>query len=141
MTSPARREALQHYLEDIRDRMRLQAWDIYVSDTPADDDETLNIDPQIKTHWAKIHIGSFFELDDDIVNSREHQRQSAVHELVHCWQADLIHWLAEGKWRLPIAPDNVEQIEDFVVTSLEVQADAVARILAESMPMPPEWPE
>jgi len=115
--------------------MRLQAWDVEVVDlAPDDTDAILTIDPQPKRHYAPIRVGSFF------AERTLEQRQTVVHELAHLWHADLLWYMAMDTWRLPLAPDHARSIEERVHHELERHADAYARLLAPSMPMPPRWP-
>lgn len=134
-TTLVRRRNLQRYLEQLRDLMRLQAWDVEVLATPAYDEEALlETDPDPRRHWAPIRVGTFFEAGNDA----DEQRQTCVHELIHVVQADLLHWAIVGGWRLPLAPDAARAIEEGVRSRLEVQADFLARLIAPSMPAVPE---
>lgn len=135
MSTPRRRRALQAYLEQVRDLMRLQAWDIVVGDQEPDGaDSILEVKPQPKRHHASVRVGSFFS------EPQPEQRQTVVHELVHLVQGDLLWYLTEESWGLPLAPDQQRALQDRIHHELEVQADALARLLAPSMPMPPRWP-
>lgn len=135
MSTPKRRRALQAYLEQVRDLMRLQAWDLEVVDhAPEEDDAILTITPQPKRHYASVRVGTFF-------TERElEQRQTATHEVVHLVQGDLLWWLDNDPWGLALAPDQRRVLQERIHYELEVQADALARVIAPTMPMPPRWP-
>lgn len=135
MTTPRRRKALQAYLEQVRDLMRLQAWDLEVVDkAPDDDDSILSITPQPKRHYASVRVGSFF------TESALEQRQTVVHEVAHLIQGDLLWYVDEEPWVLTLAPDQARTMRERIHHELEVHADAYARLLAPYMPMPPRWP-
>lgn len=125
----------------LRDRLRLQAWDFEVVDKPAEDGAVLDVRPDPRRWWTSVRIGSFFSTDPDIVNGPHEQRQASIHELLHLPQADLLHWLHEGDWSKPLAPDVAEAIRSRVDDELEKLTDFYARALAPSMPMPPDWPD
>lgn len=125
----------------LRDLLRLQAWDIEVVEFEADGEAHLDIRPNPAVWWARVRIGSFFTDDPRIVNSPEEQRKSAVHELLHLPQGDLMSWLHDGDWAKPLAPDLAQAIRSRVVDEVEKCTDFYARALAPSLPLPPEWPD
>lgn len=132
----ARRGLLLAYLTLIRDRMRLQAWDLEVSKKPADDHDTvLAIVTNPARNAATVFVGSFFE------EQPLEQRQTAVHELIHLVQANLLEYADSFTWRRAIAPDVAAAIGDRIRAEAEIQADFLARLLAPSLPMPPVWPD
>lgn len=135
MTTAKRRAALQAYLVELRDLMRLQAWDIEVIDKPAErPDSVLELIPHEARHLGTVRIGDFFDVD------RQEQRQTAVHELVHLIQAGLWEYFDDGTATEVLRPTALEWISERVRAELEIQADAVARLLAPHMPDPPRWP-
>lgn len=135
MPSAARRRALLAYLIVLRDRLRLQAWDLSVSPhAPLKSDTILTIAPHGARHWASVRVGTFFD------EPRIEQRQTAVHELVHLWQAELWEQVDDGAIHDALHASGQGWVLQFVHDQLEVQADAAARALAPSMPMPPRWP-
>lgn len=128
-------------MRDIRDRMRLQAWDIEVVEQPADDGSALDIKPDSRIWWARVRVGSFFQNNDDIRNTPEEQRQTVVHELLHLTQADLLGWLERGQWKTPLSMASSGEMEERIVTEVEKFTDFAARLLAPQYPLPPEWPD
>lgn len=134
------REALETYTLLIRDRMRLQQWDIHVTDEPADDGASLDIKPNVRLMYARLRVGTFFDNSSLYVNNRDERRRAVVHEMFHLYQAPLLHWLQKGTWQTPLAPDQAQTIEDTVYHELEVQAEMAARLIAPTMPYgPEEW--
>lgn len=125
----------------LRDAMRLQAWDFEVGEAQAGARAALDITPDPGTWWASIRVGTFFDADPNLVNGPEEQRQVAIHELLHLPQADLLRWLEEGTWNKPLAPDVAESIRSRVVAELEKTTDFYARLIAPTLPLPPEWPD
>lgn len=119
--------------------MRLQAWDFEVVEQAAEDGAMLDIKPDPRTWWARVRVGSFFQHDGDIHNDPEEQRKAVVHELLHLPQADLLFWLEQGTWKLPLAPDTAQHIEEKVLAEIEKQTEFAARLIAPNMPLPPEW--
>lgn len=131
-----RNAALLAYCTLVRDRMRLQAWDLEVSaESPDEDEVLLTISPNPARHFGRIRVGSFFEQD------RREQRQTVVHELVHLIQADLWASLDSGPVSGALYRVGLTWVSETVRRELEVQADAVARLIAPTMPMPPRWPK
>lgn len=134
--SAARRRALRAYLIDLRDRMRLQAWDLAISEHSPESDSILEILPQSTRHNGAVRIGTFFS------ESRAEQRQTAVHELVHLIQAPLWEFFSEpAAWKEVTSADLAGHLTHRVHDELEVQADAIARLLSPRMPLPPAWPK
>lgn len=126
----------------IRDLLRLQAWDFEVVEQPAEDGTMLDVKPDPRTWWARVRVGSFFQTDNvEISNSPKEQRTAVVHELLHLVQADLMHWLQEGVWQKPLAPDLAETIRTRVMEETEKITEFSARLIAETVPLPPDWPE
>jgi hypothetical protein len=134
-------EKLLEYMLRLRDLMRLQAWDLEVNATdPAKDDAALDVTPNVRLHWATVRIGTFFDNGPQYVNNRDEKRRAVIHELVHLWQADLLYYIHEGDWKLPLAPDVARSIEERIDHELEIQAEMCARALAPFMPYgPEEW--
>lgn len=141
MTSPERRDALQTYLLEIALGLRLDAWDIEViDDEPAEDSihgTMLDITPQPLRWYASVRVGEYF----DTRYTSQEQRQVAVHEVLHLTQARTFEWLGQGilkEW-MPMATGML--IENLLREDLEIQTDFIARLLAPSLPLPPEWPD
>jgi hypothetical protein len=132
-----RRRALVAYAEQLRDRLRLQAWDLDVSEeAPASGSSILEIVPHKARHSGSIRVGSFFDVD------RREQRYTVAHELVHLLQAELWEFFDDPQpWHDRVSADLVDDLKQKVMYELEVQADAVARWIAPSMPLPPAWPK
>lgn len=121
--------------------MRHNAWDVEVVDHPAVDGAGLDVKPDPRIWWARVRVGTYFDMGPDIVNSPEDQRQAAVHELLHLPQADLLRWLFEGDWSKPLAPDVAQAIRSRVEDEIEKVTDFYARLIAPALPLPPEWPD
>lgn len=142
MTNPARRAALQQYMECCRDLLRLSAWDIEVHEDPADDTSALEVVTTPKRHYAKIMIGaSFFDPARPEESSPDAQRQAVLHELIHLEQGVLFDWLDEGildEW-LPKATAHL--IRTLIKDECEKVCDWTARAFSGSLPLPPEWPD
>lgn len=133
MTTKARRALLRTYLLQLRDLMRLQAWDINVSDDPPDNpDSILSVVPHVKRWTATIYVGNFF------AQERHEQRQVCVHEIVHLVQAMLWEWADDDSpWKDRVGRALADDIKGRVLGELENQADFLARIMAPSYPLPP----
>lgn len=133
----ARRRALLAYAERLRDLMRLQAWDLVVSTEPVSlRDSILEIAPHKARHAGAIRIGNYFDVD------RREQRYTVTHELVHLVQSELWEFFRDDQpWQERTSNDLAADLTQKVNYELEVQADFIARLLAERMPLPPAWPE
>jgi hypothetical protein len=113
--------------------MRLQRWDLTISADPPEADSILDISPQPARHHARVRVGTFF------AESRQEQRQCAVHELVHLTQAELWWFVTSGTGQQALRPAGLDWVLERVVVELEQQADELARLIAPRMPLPPRW--
>lgn len=134
MASPEERAELQAYMEQLRDLLRLDAWDLHVSDKPAEDDAILDIDPDPRRWYARIRIGSFFD-DPGPTHHAEEQRQAVVHELLHLVAADLSIYTRAGYWRHSVSVDEANALECTVDDHVEKLIDFAARAIAPSLPL------
>ena len=118
--------------------MRLGAWDIEVVDEPADASglhgTSLDIQPQPLRWYAAVRVGDYFGEQ----GTPEEQRHVAVHEILHLTQARTFEWFNQGiltEW-LPMATGNL--LINLLREDMEVATDFVARLIEESMPLPPD---
>jgi hypothetical protein len=101
----------------------LRDWTFNVSDfSPDDPNHGASVEPIYGRKFAKICLrNDFFEF------SREHQRQTVTHELIHCHLAAYQH--------------AVETLKDYHPTmreSLEYGVDALADAIGPLLPLPLE---
>lgn len=130
-----RRPALNAYIRRLADAMRLQAWDIEVGDRePEDDVAILATDPDLRRQWAPIFVRATSFYDE----SPKEQRHDLVHELVHVVMTPMWLWVHTGSWRNHLSPRESELVDEVFREYIEQATDTLARLIAPSLPMPPE---
>lgn len=129
-----RRPKLNVYLREVRDAMRLQAWDVQVGDRPPEDPgATISTDPQPRRWWAPVFVAdSFWD------QTRKEQRQDIVHELVHVATIQVWRFVHFGEWRQELPRGLFVGVDNDFRERYEEAVDFLARLIAPSMPMPPE---
>lgn len=69
---------LQQYIWDIRDRLDMSYWDIYLTQAPAADDCNASIHPIYGRHSAGLSVNkNWFDFSPEV------QRNTIVHEILH----------------------------------------------------------
>lgn len=134
-----RNEALADYVREIADRLLLRDWTINVSDDPADELEEGIDDPRCGTFSGTlgrraanvwINRGWWDEA------TPEERRQTVVHELVHAHEHGarevVINAVSGYKRR------HAEILLAIFDAQSEYAVDALADVIAPSMPLPPE---
>lgn len=113
-----RRQRWLPYVRDVADRLRLRDWRIDVSESsPNDPTASAAIWVCTGRRWAIVHFP-----DRYFGESREEQRHSVVHELLHCVTAQYVR-AVEGK----TADDRtLAMLMEYTIDHL---ADAVAPLL------------
>jgi len=121
----ARREAYEKYARDVADRMGLRDWEVRVSEHRPEKGIAARLHATEGRKYAWIAFGKcFYKL------SPEKQRQTVVHELVH------IHFTP---MHLPLFDGMESELaRKFYVSAFEYGVDAIADIIAPSMPLPPK---
>jgi hypothetical protein len=124
--------ALQPYVREIADAMRLRDWDIEVDGSKlAEEGRCAQTRVSVRRKSATIRLGSCWASD-----SREEQRDTVVHELLHLHFEPLYEGLrnlrnnvGESAWSVANNAFN---------DAAEQAIDQLARVLAERFPLPPE---
>ena len=127
------------YVGDLRDRMRLQAWDITVShDGRPAEDALADCEPEGQNWHARMRFAdALFDGDWD----RDEQRDYIVHELIHLTHRDVTEPLRNGAWRQQVGQGLYDQLYGEVVRQMELTVYFLARLVAKSLPYPPWCPE
>jgi hypothetical protein len=142
--TPEQRVQLELYFVQIRDLLRLNQWDIWISDEPAGEGSSLEIYPDERRWFARVKVGSFFNHHpaDDLEMTRADQRSTVVHECLHLVHAHLMWWMEHGGWKTfedALSAVDRHTIQEEYMNGVEMVVDFAAREIAKSMPMPPEW--
>lgn len=123
MTDP-RRQAFAPYLRCLADRMELRDWTVSIADAPPDDPALMaQCFATFGRRRATVAVSDEF-LDDD----GPAQRQTLVHELIHCHFRPMEQLLADMLRDHPAASAYVQ--------FLEYGIDAVADAMAGHLPLP-----
>ena len=144
MTTPAKMASLYEYLMACRDVLRLQGWDLYVEPTPLpdDNDAVLAVTTDLRRHWAKFEVGSFFKDDDGtgaIMNEKE-RRLAVAHEFVHLMQAEQNEFFARGLWlEIDLSVRDRNIIEHTIRAAMEYTADLASRVIEPMLPPMPDF--
>lgn len=135
--SPARRDALHDYVIDIRRRLYLQHWQIDLPDQwPAAHDALAEIDPCETRYIATLRLGpGFWD------QSAEDIRKTITHEVLHLHHARLTNVIRLGEYKRELGQTLYEHLYDQIRIEAEYMVDALSVVVAEHMPMPPDWPE
>lgn len=118
---------LQPYFRALADGMGLRDWVFEILDRPADKGCNAQIHCTKGRKHARVRIGKHLRK-----RSLDEQRQTLVHELVHC------HFAATHNATESAVSEVAYQ---FFVESFELGVDAVADLIALSMPLPGEFVE
>jgi hypothetical protein len=112
------------YLRDVADRMGLKDWDVILSKKPAEDGACATADCTWGRKSVTIKLAKFLHFQTPDI-----QRQTVVHELVHCHFAAMHNPLNEGM---------CDANRDWYIHAMEYGVDAIADVIAPSMPLPPK---
>jgi hypothetical protein len=127
------RKALEAYIREIADRLRLKHWTIRLGEDPSDEGTVAQHEAAASIHEATIWVCENFRLCHP-----EEQREAIVHELLHTHH--------EWTWRL-VHTDLLEHMGrpaynlfcDSYRRAMEYQIDALAKAFAPTVP-PITWP-
>lgn len=129
--TPARRKALTGYVTDLAGRLGLADWDVRIDfDAPAADGTAATITPWPNQRRATLQLGSGFADDP-----AEDQRQTLVHELVHC-HLFALHELVRATCERVLDAQAADVADVAVTCAVEAATDALATALATAMPAP-----
>ena len=129
-------EVITRYVQGLRDQLRLQAWDIDVSEKPPEDDDCeAQINPSEQRWMAVLFIADsmFDQLPED-------QRIYFVHELLHLTHAAADQVIRLGEWRHQVGQALYDQVVGDFKREIERMVDFNARLIAPRCPLPP-WTE
>lgn len=143
MSTPKRDKQLQLYFEQVRDWLRLSAWDIKVDTIDqASPDALLQVSVDERRHFARIVVGTFWDKDPNDTEAyvRNEQKQAVIHELLHVVHSHTSWWFDNGPWAdFDMSKVDKSLIEREVRASWELIIDFTARALAPAAPEPPIW--
>lgn len=129
------RKALGNYLRTIADLMELRDWHLDLSHgLPDADDAIATCEPIFGRKKAVFRFCDGFEN-----LPREEQRNTVVHELVHCHLA-AAQGVAERDMEGVLAAESDRVFFRAFRRNLEYAVDGLANAIAKHMPYP-EWPE
>lgn len=118
------------YLRTVADNMNLRDWDVGVGRVPADD----GLNAQAHGAYGR-KILTVYVAPDFLDRSKEGQRQTCVHELLHAHFNGVTQAMTTA---LNARKKNwLDTLDDQVRLALEFGIDATADIIASQMPLPP----
>ena len=117
----------KEYVREVANRMELRDWWLFLSHEPANEGCNAQIQCVRARKSATIRIAPDFHLW-----SREDQRQTIVHELVHCHFAPFFNVVYR------ILPKKARELFEEAV---EYAVDPLADVIAKGMPLPPKFPK
>ncbi len=127
------RRALGRYVRWIADAMELRDWTIHLADAPCDPEYSAKVELTEGRKHATISFNPRFR-----EGAAEDQRQTIVHELVHCHFA--LPWrMVQTDLLQPLGQETYSIFCDSFRRTLEYGVDAVADAIAKHMPLI-EWP-
>lgn len=126
MIEPNRKEVVESwfpYFRQIADLMGLKDWEVCLDEKPADSDAILSVSCWTGRHGCIIRMGQgFFE------ETPEEQRQSVIHEFIHCHFA-----AADG-----IIHDYIKEdaLADAWSRMMEYAVDGLSSAMVRDYPLP-----
>jgi len=102
--------------------MALKDWRLFVEEDLPSNDAFASVDPRSGRKIGRLHFSEDFLNHED----PKEQRQTIVHELVHCLQAPFIRALTAKGWEDPAT-----------TLAMEYTTDAIADAWAPFLPLPP----
>lgn len=133
MTGEETRPALAAYFREVADRIGLRDWTIelnYEEETPVSSAHA-SVECVYGRRLCVVHFGPSFW-----TQSREEQRNTVVHELVHCHLDPMDAVVRDMETQLGSFVHSV--LQDNHHRSVELAADAIATAVAWAFPLPPE---
>lgn len=126
-------KALAAYVRVVADLMELRDWTVTLSDQPCDPAKRAEVFIPYGHRHARISVAQNFRHE-----SAEHQRESIVHELVHCHIEVMVDTVERD------LADHLGRQSDSLFwrgykRQMELSVDALARTVAPHMP-PIDWP-
>ena len=133
---PERLPALTEYVLLLRDRMNLQTWRLEVKEE--DNDEVYaRVMP-----WHTYRMGAdLFVAPEFWTLTPPEQREGLVHELIHLIHRDMTDVIRVGKWANLVGQATYDLVWGQHNVEEERATELLSRLVAPSMPLPPEWPE
>lgn len=134
----AQHGAFSRYLRALADAMQLRDWVIELRrERPADSTAWASIEVcrWHQTAWVRVAWPEFFD-----TRSPDRQRVDLVHELVHV-HLDRPHQLMDDIAGMFSENTATQLAKDRHEVEIEVATEALARVIAPFMPMPPEGEE
>lgn len=125
---------MRAYVAQLQPLMRLSHWDISVSEGPARDTAEASI-----WHSKNCHIAVVYFADKHLAQSPQEQAVTVAHELLHLHLADLDYAAQEGIASL--GPLSKPYVEERYTVAMERAVDALSRVLAPFLPLPPSEEE
>lgn len=127
------RKWLSPYIREMADRMGLTDWRFeFIFYPPTDDDCFAEITPDDGKQSATIRFNADFPTYD-----REQQRETVVHELIHC-HLDLIQQQIRNDLPKLLGQPSYDAFWPSFVRGLERGVDGLTQAWAPLMPLPPE---
>jgi hypothetical protein len=128
------RRALADYIRTIADEMGLRDWDVQLEPEPCGDGNAAHMRATFGRKLAKISV----EKDFKTAQTPEEQRDSIVHELVHCHFESMASMVRCDLERIVGQPTDQVFFNGFE-RQFEYGVDAMACALAKHLPLI-SWP-
>lgn len=127
--SKANRKIITAYVSDIAARLGLRDWDIRIDFDTSAGECCAAIKPWSNQRRATLLLG-----DEFATFSLADQRDTIVHELVHC-HLYALHEVVETAHKAVLEPQAAKYADAVVNCAIESATDALAGALAASMPL------
>jgi hypothetical protein len=138
--TPRRVASAEQYVRSLADRLGLRDWEIRIDVSQPSDGCAAEINCYSGQKRAVISPGTVFWTADALVTTPEEirswQRHTLVHELIHCHLASARETTSSTLEALT-RPKAAEALFAAVDLQLEYATDALADVLAPSLPLPP----
>lgn len=73
--------------------------------------------------------------------SKNGTRNTITHELLHLHHVRITDIIRLGKYRETLGQNLYDQLEDQVKMESEYMVDALSTVIADGLPLPPDWPD
>ncbi len=122
------------YVARLQPLLRLAHWECEVADDePATPGAVASCDPNTRIHRATLRFS-----DRHFADPPEEQRDTVVHELLHCTTDGM--WLALEAFKEATSDVSYAHLSDRYVHELECAVNQLTKLIAPSLPLPTEAP-
>jgi hypothetical protein len=129
------RKALADYVRLVADEMGLRDWEIRLAEHPAEPGKCASVEIVYGRKFATLEVPDTFKSEQ----TPEDQRDSVVHELVHCHLESMANMVQNDLESLLGRPADSLFFAGFT-RQYEYGVDGLAGALAKHLPLP-AWPD